>query len=187
MAIGWAVILFVGVQRIAELAVARRNARWARQQGGYEAGRGHYPLIVLVHLLWFSGMAAEIVLGAIPPVWWPVPAALFLFAQILRYWCIRSLGRYWNTRIWVIPGREPVIRGPYRYIRHPNYLAVIAEILTLPLVLGAFRTAATVSLLNLLVLFGVRIPAEERALSAETGYDGKMGERNRLIPFLKRG
>lgn len=187
MEIGWAVILVVGVQRMAELAVARRNARWARQQGGYEVGRRHYPLIVSVHLLWFSGMAGEILLGATPPAWWPAPAALFLLAQFLRYWCICSLGRHWNTRIWVIPGREPVIRGPYRYIRHPNYLAVIAEILTLPLALGAFWTAATVSFLNLLVLFGVRIPAEERALSAETGYDRKMGERNRLIPFPKRG
>ncbi|MEW9032136.1 MAG: isoprenylcysteine carboxylmethyltransferase family protein [Planifilum fimeticola] len=187
MGIGWALILVVVAQRLAELRIARRNARWAREQGGYEVGGRHYPLIVSIHLLWFLGMAGEILLGATPPVWWPVPATLFLLAQFLRYWCLRSLGRHWNTRIWVIPGRKPVIRGPYRYIRHPNYLAVIAEILTLPLALGAFWTAAAVSLLNLLVLLRVRIPAEERALAAATGSDGEMGGKSRLIPFPKRG
>lgn len=187
MAIGWAVILVVGMQRLAELAIAGRNSRWAREQGGYEAGKEHYLLIVSVHLLWFLGMAGEFVRGATPPAWWPVPAALFLLAQFLRYWCLYSLGRHWNTRIWVIPGRKPIIRGPYRYMRHPNYLAVIVEILTLPLALGAFWTAAVVSLLNLLILLGVRIPAEERALAAATGYDREMGEKSRLIPFTKRG
>jgi methyltransferase len=187
MGLGWALILIVGLQRLAELCVARRNARWAREQGGYEVGGRHFPLIVSVHLLWFLGMAGEILSGATPPVWWPLPAVLFLFAQVLRYWSLRSLGRHWNTRIWVIPGRKPVLRGPYRYIRHPNYLAVIAEILALPLVLGAFWTAGAVSLLNLLVLFGVRIPAEERALAAATGEDGETGRKNRFIPFPKRG
>ena len=187
MAVGWAIILAVGLQRMAELAVAGRNARWAKAQGGYEVGRRHYPLLVAVHLLWFAGMAGEVVAGATPPAWWPLPAALFLLAQILRYWCLRSLGPYWNTRIWVIPGREPVMRGPYRLSRHPNYLAVIVEILTLPLALGAYRTSAAASLLNWLVLFGVRIPAEERALSTATGYEGKMGEKSRLLPFPKRG
>lgn len=187
MEIGLALILAVGVQRVAELALAGRNARWAREQGGYETGRRHYPLIVSVHLLWFLGMTVEILLGATPPVWWPVPATLFLLAQLLRLWCMRSLGRHWNTRIWVIPGQEPVIRGPYRYIRHPNYLAVIAEILTLPLALGAFWTGVVVSLLNMMVLFGVRIPAEERALAAATVYGREMGRKGRLIPFPKRG
>lgn len=187
MGLGWALLLIVGLQRLAELRVAGRNARWARAQGGYEVGGGHYILIVSVHLLWFLGMAGEILSGATPPVWWPLPALLFLLAQVLRYWSIRSLGRHWNTRIWVIPGKKPVLRGPYRYIRHPNYLAVIAEILALPLLLGAFWTAAVASLLNLLVLLGVRIPAEERALAAAMEEDGGAGRKNRFLPFPKRG
>jgi methyltransferase len=121
--------------------------------------------MVGVHVLWLISTLVEGLLrGPSIPSWWPVPLALFLLAQLLRYWVILSLGEYWSTRVLVVPGTTLVRRGPYRYLRHPNYVVVAVEIATFPLIFGAWVTALVFSILNAALLF-VRIRTENRALA----------------------
>ena len=156
------------VQRATELRRSRRNEAWARSQGGIEHGARHYPLFFLLHGGWLIGWAAEAWLrGPSLANGWPAWLGLFLAAQLLRYWAIITLGPRWTTRILVLPDRPPVEDGPYRYLRHPNYVAVTIELLSVPMLLGAWITAIVATGLNALLLLGVRIPAEERALAAE--------------------
>jgi len=179
--------LGLGVQRMVELWLAKRNAEWMKSQGGYEVGRGHYPLIIFVHLLFFVGIAVESFwLDKKPPDWWPIPLMLLVLVQILRIWCIRSLGRYWNTRVWIVPGHQPRDSGPYRYLRHPNYLIVIAEFLLVPAIYGATLTLGIVSFLNGLILLAIRIPVEERALREKGDYWPVMGRKGKLFPVWKK-
>jgi methyltransferase len=155
----------VGLQRSLEMVLSRRHERLLRARGAVERGREHYPLIVALHLLWLLSTLVEGVLrGPELPAVWPVPLTLFLLVQPLRYWAIFSLGGYWNTRILVVPGAKLVVRGPYRYFRHPNYVVVAVEILTFPLIFGAWVTALVFSLLNAALLY-VRIKEENRALA----------------------
>ncbi|MCA3749150.1 MAG: hypothetical protein IN808_08445 [Rubrobacter sp.] len=154
----------VALQRLLELALSRRNERRLRARGAVERGRGHYPAIVAVHVLWLAGTLVEGLLRPGLPPWWPAALAAFLLAQPLRYWAILSLGERWSTRVLVIPGERLVRRGPYRYLRHPNYLAVVIEIFAFPMIFGAWVVAVVFSVLNALVLY-VRIREEERALS----------------------
>ncbi|HUF47369.1 MAG TPA: isoprenylcysteine carboxylmethyltransferase family protein [Vicinamibacterales bacterium] len=157
----------VVVQRLAELRLATRNARWARAEGAVEHGAGHYPAFVVLHTAWLAGWIAE---GwtrgpSLTPAW-PLWLAGFVFAEGLRYWAIAALGRRWNTRILVIPGRPLVSSGPYRLLSHPNYVAVAIELVSVPMVFGAWLTAAIATMANAALLLFVRIPAEERALRA---------------------
>jgi len=162
----WLALLFVAVQRVLELRLAQANLRWALSQGGQEYGRGHYPLFFLLHIGWMLGWLLEgLARQQLSPIWW-LWLAVFALAQALRYWAIRSLGRYWNTRIIIVPGAKRIKSGPYRYLRHPNYLAVALELLSLPLIFNAWITALVATLLNALLLLAIRIPAEEKALSA---------------------
>ena len=162
----------VALQRLLELRLSRRNERLLRARGAIERGRGHYPLMVALHALWLLSMLIEGLLrGPGLPALWPIPAALFLLVQPLRYWSIRSLGDYWNTRILVVPGAKLVARGPYRYIRHPNYVVVAVEVATFPLIFGAWVTALVFSVLNAALLF-VRIREENRALAELAGQAG---------------
>jgi methyltransferase len=163
----WFAVLvgLVALERVAELVISTRNARAALARGGVESGQGHYRPMVLLHLALLAGALAE--------VWWLdrpwMPAlgwsmlALVLTAQALRWWCILALGPAWNTRVIVVPGGERVDRGPYRWLRHPNYVAVVLEGLALPLVHGAWVTAAVFTVLNAWLLT-VRIRVEDRAL-----------------------
>ena len=167
---GWLLLgvcyVAVIVQRLAELRVAARNARWAEQQGASEVGAGHYPLFVVLHVSWMVGGLAEAIWRG--PSWGPhgmLALIAFAAAQPLRYWAIRSLGQRWNTRIFVFSGMPPVQTGLYRWIKHPNYLAVVIELASLPLVFGAVWTAAIASLLNAALLGFIRLPAENRALA----------------------
>ena len=160
----WGVAL-VALQRLLELLLSRRNERILRARGAVERGQGHYPLIVAIHALWLLSTLVEGALrGPELPALWPVPLTLFLLVQPLRYWAILSLGQCWNTRILVVPGAKPVRRGPYRYFRHPNYVVVIVEILSFPLIFGAWITALVFSVLNA-ILLSVRIREENRALA----------------------
>ncbi len=155
----------VAIQRLLELGLSRRNERIVRARGAVERGRRHYPLIVAMHALWLLSTLVEGLLrGPRIPGWWPVPLVLFLLGQLLRYWAILSLGEYWNTRVLVVPGARLVAHGPYRYLRHPNYVAVAVEIATFPLVFGAWVTALVFSALNAALLY-VRIGTEDRALA----------------------
>src|SRR5262245_30067292 len=139
---GWyaALIALVTVERLAELVVANRNRRITLARGGIEYGQGHYPLIVALHTGLLAGALAEVYLADRPFYPWlgyPMPAVL-LAAQGLRWWCIRTLGPQWNTRVIVVPGMPLVTGGPYRWLRHPNYVAVVAEGVALPIVLSAW-------------------------------------------------
>ena len=160
-----ALLAFVVLQRLFELAWSARNARRLRARGGIESGARHFPALVLVHTLFPLLLLGEVLwLGARPGPAWPVWLGLWMAAQGLRYWAMAALGESWNVRIWVVPGAALVRSGPYRHLRHPNYVAVAVELAAAPMLFGAWRTAVAISLLNLAAL-SMRIRAEERALS----------------------
>ena len=154
------------VQRLGELVLARRNEKWAKDRGGVEFGRDHYWMFIALHSTWFIALNAEAYARG-GDLWpgWQIAALLLIAAQGLRYWTIYTLGRYWNTRIIVIPGSELKINGPFRFARHPNYIAVVIELAVVPALFDAWYTAAVFTVLNALLLFRIRIPAEERALA----------------------
>jgi methyltransferase len=161
-----ALVLATGVERLVELVISRRNARWALARGGVEAGARHFPVMVALHTALLLGCIAEPLLADRPflPALGVPALVLALVAQGLRYWCIGVLGRQWNTRVIVVPGMPLVRRGPYRFLPHPNYLVVALEGLALPLVWSAWITAVAFTVLNAWLLLAVRIPVEERAL-----------------------
>jgi len=162
-------VAFVAAQRLFELVLARRNERRTRARGAVERGQRHYLSIVALHTLWLISTLVEGLLRSPElPAFWPVPLALFLLVQPLRYWAIFSLGERWNTKILVLPGKQPVRRGPYRYLDHPNYVVVVVEILAFPLIFGAWITALAFTVLNAVVL-SIRIREENRALSEFSG------------------
>lgn len=161
MTVFWTLLLAVALARLAELIYARRNTQRLLAKGAQEFGAGHYPVIVLLHAAWLASLAVFIPADA-PVV--PGVLALFLLVQILRIWVLASLGRYWTTRIITLPGVPLVRRGPYRFIRHPNYLVVVLEIALLPLCFGAWEIAVVFSLLNAAMLFW-RIREENLALA----------------------
>ena len=157
--------LAIVAQRLVELRVAKRNEAWAREQGAVEHGAGHYPLFFVLHTGWLLAWPIEAWLrGPTLALGWIAGLVVFGLTQILRYWAITSLGLRWNTRILVLPGAPRIRRGPYRFVPHPNYVAVVLELAVVPLVFGAWWTAAIVGALNLALLLGIRIPAEVRAL-----------------------
>jgi methyltransferase len=167
---GWLLLAAVALERLVELRVSRRNARRLLAAGGAEVGRGHYPAMVALHAALLAACAAE---PALLPAPWPAAvalpaAALVLLAQGLRWWAVAALGGRWTTRVVVLPGAAPVRSGPYRWLRHPNYLAVAVEVAALPLACGAWRAALLGTAANALLL-AVRIRAEERALGAAWG------------------
>ncbi len=149
----------VTLSRLAELPIASANTRRLIAAGGHEVAPGHYPAIVALHIAW---------LGAL---WWLAPGrpvslpllAVFGVVEVARIWTVQSLGKRWTTRIIIVPGEALVRRGPYRFVYHPNYLVVIAEIALLPLVFGLWQVALVLSILNA-ILLTVRIRAENRAL-----------------------
>lgn len=153
------IVGLIALERLAELVVARRHTRVLLAEGGYEIGRGHYPLIVALHAGWLIAVYAAAPDAA--PVWGWI--AVFVLLQAARYWVIATLGRYWTTRIIVMPSAPLVTRGPYRLLRHPNYAVVIAEIAVLPLAFREIAIAAVFSALNLAVLWW-RIRTENGAL-----------------------
>ncbi len=160
-----ALIAAVAVERLAELVVSKRNAAWSMRRGGVETGQRHYLVMVVLH----SGF----LVGALVEVWVRRPdfvpvlgfsmLALALASQALRWWCITTLGPRWNTRVIVVPGLPLVTGGPYRYLSHPNYVAVVVEGFALPLVGSAWITAVVFTVLNA-ALLTVRLRVENAAL-----------------------
>lgn len=163
----WYVLLIAAVacERVAELVVSNRNLAWSRSRGGIEFGAGHYPVMVILHTGLLVGCLAEVIWlhrPFLPALGWPM-LAIVVAAQGLRWWCITTLGRQWNTRVVVVPGAPRVSGGPYRLIPHPNYVAVIAEGVALPLVHTAWITALVFTVLNA-ALLTTRISTENNAL-----------------------
>ncbi len=154
-----AFLALVAAQRLWELRVSARHAAALLARGAVELGRGHYPFMIAVQVLWLGAMAAEVLgLGARPWPGTPVCAALYVAAEILRQWARRALGGRWTTRVYALPGEPLVTSGPYRRLRHPNYLAVAVEMVAGPLIFGAWRTA-----LGGVALYGLVLAARLRA------------------------
>ncbi len=161
-------VVATGVERLVELVISARHARAAFAQGGLEYGRGHFPWMVALHTGLLAACLAEVFLADrpfLPWLGWPM-LGLVVLSQALRYWCIATLGTQWNTRVIVVPGLRLVARGPYRWLRHPNYIAVVIEGFALPLVHTAWITALSFTVLDAVLLLGFRIPIENRALAA---------------------
>ncbi len=161
MTLLWPVLAGLALLRLGELRLARRNTRRLLARGAVERSPGHYPLIVALHAAWLAAMALTIPADQ-PADPWLLGGFLVLLAG--RAWVIASLGPFWTTRIISLPGQALVRRGPYRFLRHPNYLVVAGEIAVLPLAFGAWRLALVFSLLNGLLL-GWRIHCEDQALA----------------------
>jgi methyltransferase len=158
-------ILAIGVERLAELIVSKRHARWAFANGGREFGRNHYPVMVALHSALLLGCAVEAWALHRPFIaWlgWPM-LVLVALSHVLRWWCVATLGPRWNTLVIVVPQAPLIRRGPYRWLHHPNYVAVVVEGVALPLVHTAWLTAAIFTLANALLL-SVRIRMENAAL-----------------------
>jgi methyltransferase len=157
----------VVVERIGELVEAQRNRSWSLAHGGLEFGAAHYPAMIVLHTGLLVGCVVEPLAlhrPFIPSLGWPM-FAIVLAAQGLRWWCITTLNRQWNTRVIIIPGAQRVTGGPYRFVPHPNYVAVIAEGFALPLVHCAWITAAAFTMLNA-ILLRARIRVENAALAS---------------------
>jgi methyltransferase len=165
----WYVVLIaaVAVERLAEMVVAQRNRAWSFARGGIEFGAGHYPVMVVLHAALLVGCLIEPIAlhrPFIPALGWPM-LAIVVAAQALRWWCIVTLDRQWNTRVVIIPGAARITGGPYRFVPHPNYVAVIAEGVALPMVHTAWVTAVVFTLLNG-ALLTARIKVENTALAS---------------------
>ena len=158
----WVIIGFVVLERLAELPYAEKNTRALKAKGAVEIGAAHYPIIVAVHVAWL--IAIVLMLPKPAPIY-AIPLAVYAVLQVLRVWTLATLGPYWTTRIITLPGAPLVKRGPYRFVNHPNYIIVIAEIAVLPLVFGEWMVALVFTIINGAVLF-LRIREEERALTA---------------------
>ncbi|HLS61680.1 MAG TPA: isoprenylcysteine carboxylmethyltransferase family protein [Virgibacillus sp.] len=160
-------LIFLIGQRLIELFIAKRNEAWMKRRGGIEIGDKHYKWFILLHTLFFMSMLVESIVRNNHDIQLNyVLFSLFIMLQIGRVWCIYSLGRFWNTKIIVIPHVHLIRSGPYRYLKHPNYVIVAMELIVIPLFLTAYITALIFPFLHILLLM-VRIPSENRALNEQ--------------------
>ncbi len=171
------------VERLFELVWTRRNAERLRRRGGFEVGGDHFLPMALMHTALLIAAPAEVFLLDRPWIPWlsGICFVVVIGTMALRYWAIISLGDRWTARVFVVPGESPVVRGPYRWLRHPNYLAVILEVAALPLVHGAWWTAVLFSVANAFVL-KTRIRVEETALKDASDYQQRLGDKPRFLP-----
>lgn len=180
------VIVALALERVLELYIARRNAARAFAAGAIEVGHRHYRAMVVLHTAFLIACVVERIWrghGA-PPAVAALAIAAEVFAQGLRYWVIVTLGDRWNTRIIVLPSAAPVTGGPFRFARHPNYVAVAIDMAAVPLMGGAWITAIVFSAANAILMM-VRIPAEERAMGK--AYQGAFGALPRFLPRIRHG
>jgi methyltransferase len=171
------VVALVGVERLAELVVSKRNAAWSFARGGRETGQRHYPVMVVLHSGFLVAMLVEAFVRrpAVPgPLAWSM-LAVVLAAQGLRWWCIATLGPRWNTRVIVVPDLAPVRSGPYRLLSHPNYVAVVVEGVALPLVHACWLTAVGFTVANA-ALLAVRLRVENDALRELPAGPGRLAD-----------
>jgi methyltransferase len=157
-------LLVLIIQRLSELVIAKRNATWITKQGGYEVGAEHYKWMVLMHSSWFVSMLMEhLYFNRGLNGYWQFLLPMLLFTQVLRYTVIATLGRFWNTRIFILPDAPRIQTGIYRFITHPNYWIVRLEILLVPLLFKLYITSFIYTILNFFML-RVRIREEEQGL-----------------------
>ena len=163
-------ILAFVVERLIEVRVSNRNAQTSFAQGGVEYGKGHYPAMVVLHTLFLIACPLEVLWlnREFQPIVGGIALAVCVATQLLRWWVITTLGWRWNTRVIVVQGLAPITEGPFRYLSHPNYLAVIVELIALPMVHNAWSTAGIFTFLNA-ILLSVRIPIENQALGRKAG------------------
>lgn len=164
----YVLLIAIIIQRLIELVIATKNERWMKARGAIEVGQSHYKWFIVIHVLFFLAMMFEFQYKAIEyeeqTSFHTVFFAIFLLAQIGRIWCIYSLGRFWNTKIIVLPKVALIKQGPYKYMKHPNYIIVFIELLFLPLTFGLYVVAILFPFLHLLLLT-IRVPEEEAALN----------------------
>jgi len=153
-------ITFFILQRLSELYIARKNEKWLLQQGAIQYGQNHYPFIIALHTSFIISIIVEYILRGGPPISW-VFLVLFLLVLSFKFWALSSLGKYWNTKIYRIPGVYPVKKGPYKFLKHPNYMEVVCEIAVIPLVFHLYYTAIIFTVLNAIILT-VRITVENK-------------------------
>jgi methyltransferase len=180
MLIFYLFFLIIAIQRLCELIIAKRNERWMKSRGAIEFGQEHYRLIVTVHAMFFVVYFLEVTAWQTKlSVLWPVLLSLFIVTQIIRIWALTSLGHYWNTKIIVLPQATIVKKGPYRFLKHPNYLVVTIEFIIIPMLFEAYFTAFLFTILNGIIL-SIRIPAEEKALNELTEYQVSLLTKKRF-------
>lgn len=167
-------LIFIALQRITELMIAKRNEQWMKKRGGIERGKEHYKWFVIVHTLFFLSILLEVDLRDYSGFKINLLLlTIFVLLQIARVWCITSLGRFWNTKIIILPSELLVEKGPYKYVKHPNYIIVGLELFFIPLLFNAYVTALIFPILHLL-LMTIRIPIENKALAeVEKGLKGR--------------
>jgi len=177
---------FIAIERGFELALSRRNARIAFARGAREYGKKPFQVMAALHAAFLPACAAEVILlhRPFPGLLGAIALLGALGSQALRYWAILTLGSRWNVKIIVVPGEHPITAGPYKRIRHPNYVAVALEMACVPLIHGCWLTAIVFSIANALVL-QTRIRGEEKALGE--GYAAAFSDRPRFLPRLHRG
>ncbi|MBM7619475.1 methyltransferase [Bacillus tianshenii] len=177
--------LFVICQRLVELKIAKRNENLMKKKGAVEFGQGHYGYMVLLHIAFLLALLIEVLyLSKEVSPFWPLLISLFIGTQVMRVWAIASLGMFWNTKIIILPNADVVKKGPYRFLRHPNYLVVSLEIIIIPLLFQAYITAFIFTILNAWML-SVRIPMEEKALNNTTSdYSNYVQEKSRFTPKI---
>ncbi|WP_413309258.1 isoprenylcysteine carboxylmethyltransferase family protein [Bacillus sp. 1P10SD] len=179
-------VLFVVIitQRVTELIIAKSNEKWMKKNGAIEFGVKHYRVIVGMHILFFVAFFGEKVwlnrgLSSI----WPLLLIVFIVTQLVRLWAITSLGRYWNTKILILANAKVIKKGPYRFIRHPNYFVVAIELLVVPLLFSSYLTAILFTIFNAIIL-SRRIQEEEKALQDLTEYVDAFQNCNRFLPKI---
>ncbi len=158
-------IIFFILQRLFELYISRRNEKWLLSQGAVEYGREHYPFIVMLHTLFIMSLIVEYILRAQPPIDW-LFLAIFIVILSFKFWALASLGKYWNTKIYRVPNFNPIKKGPYKFLRHPNYMEVICEIAIIPLIFHLYYTAIIFSVLNA-VMLSIRISVENKVWKSQ--------------------
>jgi len=182
----WFFLIAISLQRVSELLIAKRNEKWMKNQGAYEVGMDHYKFIVAVHFFFFLSLIVEFhFFEKEISSFYPVLLLLFILTQAIRIWAICSLGKFWNTKILILPYTESVIKGPYAFLKHPNYVVVALEILLIPLLFNAYVTAIVFTILNIMVL-SIRIPIEEKALLAASNYDIAFADQKRFFPKIAK-
>ena len=177
------IVALVAIERLVELGISKRNAQAAFDKGGKEYGQGHFGVMKFLHTSFLFAAPAEVILLDRPfsPWLFALCFVALVGTMALRYWAIRSLRGRWNTRVIVVPDFPAEVGGPYKFLRHPNYVAVVIELAILPLMHGAWITALVWGVANFFLL-RVRIGVEEEALSKACDYDARMGGRRRFVP-----